>query len=136
MANLETLQKLLELRCDPNPPLQGLGITPLLSAVALSRGNPKCVEIVRSLLKARANPNVASRRPGESCEHGAFHGHGCYPHGWMAWDGMTGATPIYGNPPRVSVTYDLSKMRRHMRHIGGNSQEFCVYVVFHHPIYV
>ena len=61
MANLETLQKLLELRCDPNPPLQGLGITPLLSAVALSRGNPKSVEIVRSLLEARANPNVASR---------------------------------------------------------------------------
>eukprot|EP00435_Cladocopium_sp_Y103_P059907 s1461_g21.t1 len=64
MANLETLQKLLELRCDPNPPMQGLGITPLLSAVALSRGNSHSVEMVRSLLEARANPNVASRQSG------------------------------------------------------------------------
>ena len=50
MGNLETVYKLLALRCDPNPPLVGLGVTPLLSAVALSRGNPKGLETVRALL--------------------------------------------------------------------------------------
>ncbi|CAJ1422608.1 unnamed protein product [Effrenium voratum] len=64
MGNLETVYKLLALRCDPNPPLVGLGVTPLLSAVALSRGNPKGLETVRALLKARANPNLASRQTG------------------------------------------------------------------------
>ncbi|CAJ1330874.1 unnamed protein product, partial [Effrenium voratum] len=63
-ANLETVSKLLALRCDPNPPLVGLGVTPLMSAVTLSRGNRKGLEMVRTLLKARANPNLASRQTG------------------------------------------------------------------------
>ena len=64
MTNMPTLSALLKLRCDVNPPMCGLGIAPLMSAVALSRGNPCGVEIVRALLEHRANPNVASRQQG------------------------------------------------------------------------
>eukprot|EP00438_Fugacium_kawagutii_P019774 Skav203664 [mRNA] locus=scaffold2755:109678:111372:- [translate_table: standard] len=63
-SNIETVSALLRLRCDPNPPMVGLGIQPLISAVALSRGNPRCVEIVRLLLENRADPSIASRQSG------------------------------------------------------------------------
>lgn len=64
MSNLETVSALLQHRCDPDPPLCGLGVTPLMSAVLLARGNCRGVEIVRTLLEARANPNVAARPTG------------------------------------------------------------------------
>eukprot|EP00438_Fugacium_kawagutii_P021247 Skav207768 [mRNA] locus=scaffold2087:129268:130623:- [translate_table: standard] len=63
-SNLETVMALLQLRCDPNPPLRGLGVTPLLSAVSLARGNPGGVDIVKSLLESAANPNVSARQSG------------------------------------------------------------------------
>ena len=64
MSNAETVSALLRLRCDPNPPLCGLGVTPMISGVALARGNSSSVQIVHALLEGRADPNVVSRQSG------------------------------------------------------------------------
>eukprot|EP00434_Breviolum_minutum_P024972 symbB.v1.2.022058.t1/scaffold1941.1/size95522/4 len=63
-ADIETTLEMLRLSCDPNPKTFGLGVSPLVAAVSLSRGNPLGVEVIRTLLEHRADPNKACRQTG------------------------------------------------------------------------
>ena len=64
MANSETIAALLEVRCNPNPPLYGLGQSPLHHAILFSRGNPSAFKIVQLLLEHGADPNALTNPTG------------------------------------------------------------------------
>ena len=64
MANSDTISAFLKARCDPNPPLYGLGQGPLHHAILFSRGNRSALQIVRLLLEHGADPNAVTNPTG------------------------------------------------------------------------
>lgn len=60
--SLVAVKGFTRLSCDPNPKTFGLGVSPLVAAVSLSRGNPLGVEVIRTLLEHRADPNKVNRQ--------------------------------------------------------------------------
>jgi len=70
-SDSDTIEAMLKVRCDPNPPLHGLGFSPLQLAITHSRGEKTPLRTVRLLLEHRADPNalaVQSGRFGSVCQ--------------------------------------------------------------------
>ena len=67
-GHVETVKFLLGTRIDVNQ-VNDLGWTCLLEAVILGDGGPRHQEIVRSVLKAGANPNIADRKGDTPLSH-------------------------------------------------------------------
>ncbi|CAE7220339.1 ANKK1 [Symbiodinium sp. CCMP2592] len=63
-ASAEVVSALLGARSDPNPPLQGLGWSPLHAVALFSRGRADAVEIVHLLVKAQGDLNAKAQMSG------------------------------------------------------------------------
>ena len=70
-ASAEVVSALLEARSDPNPPLRGLGWSPLHAVALFSRGREDAAEKVHLLLRARGDLNAKASMSG--------------PFSWIAW---------------------------------------------------
>ena len=61
----ETVAKMLQARCDPNPKPTGAGYFPLHAVALLSRGRACAVDVARVLLEGRADPNAQASPNGK-----------------------------------------------------------------------
>eukprot|EP00435_Cladocopium_sp_Y103_P038318 s2567_g10.t1 len=114
-ADSPTLSTMLAARCDPNPPLSGLGFSPLHGAVVFSRRNRHALLSAQLLLKQRADVNCRARPQGRwalvchaARAHCAFMGFNCSSMITRCFASLPGITPL-GMSAMVG-DHDLTKL--------------------------